>query len=254
MVRRDRRDARLHLFPLTTERRAPHAAGSAVPPRLSGLAALAIASVTACAIVFSAGAPARAYLPALSSADVSMAVAAGRDAARRHLGLAVQRYVAYSVPDTLTVRSGAGAVDTVVVGTPYERVLYASYLAAFQGDAPTSGALAQAETADTLDVIVFGHARDQKDQGFLRRFKSPVLRLTGHTLRPTSAGVFGPGEDFFNGPDGRELLWLGYATYRFDLRPIVASGIDVRRLTGHFEVTDPYGRTYDIRLDLAKYR
>lgn len=219
---------------------------------------IATAGLVVVAALFAIGAtavgPAIALVPSLSHAEELAALAAGRSAASKHLGLAVETYVAYAAPDTLAAERSGKAIDAIVVGTPFERVLYASYEAAFQNAAPTPTALDDAASADCIDMIVVAHSRDTQDQSFLRRFRNPALHVGGRTLHPVKTTVRGPGEDFFTTTQGRELLWLGNDAFRFDLRGLEAAGIDVRNAQARFSIADPYGHTYDVKLDMATYR
>jgi hypothetical protein len=88
----------------------------------------------------------------------------------------------------------------------------------------------------------------------LARFTAPSLAFGGTRLAPSRATIVGPTQDFFDTAGGRTVLWLGDVDYRFDLRALVASGIDVSSGACRFSVIDLYGRRYDVRLDLRNYR
>ena len=209
------------------------------------LTRVAVVSVAAAAAM---AAPAMAYVPLLSADLVRQASSAGRAAALAHHGLPAGAYVAYHTRDALAVSAGEGSIDTIVVGTPYERVLFLSYVDAFQGTTATPDEMRSAQADDTIDVIVFAHSRDPVDQSFLRRFKDATFAVAGATLHPLKTSVIGPSKDFFSTPDGRELLWLGATSFRFGIARSDAQS------PARFSVTDPYGRKDLVRLDLRSYR
>ncbi len=200
-------------------------------------------------------APALAFSPVLTPAETQAAIEQGRGAAAAHLGYDAAGYLLYSVPNTLLLAPGQGSVDAVIVGTPFERVTYASYLAAFQDSTASSDAVATAAAPDTVDFVVFAHSADPKDQAFLRRFRSASVTVAGHVLPSASQTVFGPAEDFYTTSQGKRVpRWLGYGSFRFDLRTLATAGVDISRLKGTFGVIDPYGRHYSFAFDLSKYR
>ena len=213
-----------------------------------------LASLCAALALLAVAPRARAFTPELTSAQSQAAVAQGRAAAAAHLGYQVSGYLLYSVGDALVVAPGQGSVDAIVVGTPFERVTFASYLAAFQDSAPSADAIAAAESPGTVDFIVFAHSADSKDQAFLRHFRSPRLIAAGRTLHPSGTSGFGPAEDFYTTPKGQRVpRWLGYESFRFDLRSLAAAGLDIARAKGTFSFVDPYGRHYSLPFDLGKY-
>lgn len=189
-----------------------------------------------------------AYVPSLSAAQLKSAIDAGRAAAKSHEGLSAQFYTAFATRDALAASPDAGSVDAVVVGTPFERVEYAAYVAGFEGRTATVAEIADASTPQTLDVIVFAHSRDPLDQAFLGHFRGARLTIGTVKRNPISISSTQPAKDFFNTPVGRQLLWLGTVTYRFDLRGVAADSIAT------YTVSDPYGRAYEVRIDLSKYR
>jgi len=212
------------------------------------------AVVAALSLVFVAS-PGRAFSPILTATDTQAALAEGQAAAATHLGYPVAGYILYAVPDALLIGPGQGSIDAIVVGTPFERVRYASYLAAFQNAQAAGSAVAAAAAPDTVDFIVFAHSGARGDQGFLQRFHAVALEAHGHTLQPAGMTTFGPADDFFTTSQGKRVIrWLGYDTFRFDLRALALAGIDVARLTGRLNIVDPYGRRYDVAFDLSKYR
>jgi hypothetical protein len=200
-------------------------------------------------------APCAAYQSRLTTADTKAAIAAGVALQSAHAGFEAQAYVAFAVRDALQISPGDGSIDAIVVATPFERLRYASYLAAFQGESLSAPAIRDAANPDALDFVVFAHSSAAEDQDFLHRFGSVSFRIAGVTLRPTSVSTFGPAEDFFNTPSGaREPRMLGYATFRFHVRSMQTKDANVASAKGALTIVDPYGRRYDLAIDLAKYR
>jgi len=209
-----------------------------------------VARAAAVAVILYASAPlaAGAYDPSLSAAQIRSAIAVGRAAAKSHEGLSAQAYTAFATSDALEASPHGGSIDAVVVGTPFERVEYAAYVAAFERRTASVDEISDASTPQTLDVVVFAHSRDPLDQGFLRRFHGATLTVGSVKHNPLSVMLTPPTKDFFNSPSGRQLLWLGDMTYRFDMRGVKPDAVVT------FSVIDPYARAYDVPLDLSKYR
>jgi hypothetical protein len=215
----------------------------------------ALATLSAVAALLAVAPPALAFSPVLTATQTQAAIAQGRSAAAAHLGYELSGYLVYSVGDALVIVPGQGSVDAVVVGTPFERVAFASYVAAFQGSGPSSDAIANAAESNTIDFIVFAHSADAKDQAFLRHFKSAELAAADKLLQPSGTSFFGPAEDFYSTPHGARVpRWLGYESFRFDLRSLAATGVDIAHLKGTFSIIDPYSRRYAFPFDLSKYR
>jgi hypothetical protein len=201
---------------------------------------------------------AAAFEATLTSAEIRIAETAGLELAHSHNGFPVSQYAIYSRPDALTLATGEGSVDAIIMGTPYERVCYASYVAAFQGQTPSATDLQSAASPFTVDVIVIAHSagQDANEQKFLSRFSDPTLHVGGvGSLKPISKSAFGPTIDFYNLANKKRVLrWVGFNSYRFDLRALALSGTDVARLKAKMTISDPYGRRYSEPFDLAKMR
>jgi hypothetical protein len=216
--------------------------------------------LAACAVSTWPGAAA-GFTPVLGQGDVDQARAAGAEqAGSKTHGYVVKDYVLYDTGQQLTIPPGAGEVEAVVVGTPFERLRYASYLASLQGKPMTAEqAVENARKLDaTLHFVVFAHSPGvtEKDRGFLDRYTKAVFTLdTGEALTASDSRVFGPARDFYIVPgSGRERRWLGTLTWTFSLRPVMDKGGDVSAATGSLTFTDSSGKTYDIAVDLGKYR
>ncbi|HEY5094871.1 MAG TPA: hypothetical protein VII69_07155 [Candidatus Eremiobacteraceae bacterium] len=209
-------------------------------------------------LIASSASMAAGFEPKLSNADLLAAEKAGFESAAGHNGFPVSMYTVFARPDALTIAPGDGSVDAIIVGTPYERVSYASYVAAFQGHAPTATDLQGAATPYSIDVVVVGHSagKDADEQNFLTKYSGPILDVRGFgTLRPISKSIFGPTIDFYNLANKSHVLrWLGYNAYRFDLRPLTKRGSDIAGLKATLRITDPYGRSYTEPVDLSKFR
>lgn len=196
-----------------------------------------------------------AYDPLLSASQIAQAEARGEALAHSHQGFRATGYVIFSTPDTLSLARGEGAIDAIVIQTSLQRVAYASYLHALQGTRLSVADVALAAQPYTLDLIVFAHSagEEQQDQGFLTRFRDPLLAFQGLTAaRPVASTIFGPTIDFFNDANGQRVMrWLGYVDYRFDLTKLDRER-DLATLRGTFSVTDPYGRRYRQPFDLTR--
>jgi len=67
--------------------------------------------------------------------QITAAMLNGETLFRDGHGYRAQHYILYAERNTLHIRKGIGPVEAILVGTPYERLRFASYLAAFQGQA-----------------------------------------------------------------------------------------------------------------------
>ncbi len=200
--------------------------------------------------------PASGFEPVLSPIERQAAIDAGKSDALAHSGYSVRSYTVYAVPDALAITPGEGAIDAVVVGTPFERVKYASYVAHFQGQAPSSKDVDVAATPNEIEFVVFAHSSGKLDAAFLSHFTSVSLSIPGRApLAPIARSTFGPTVDFYNVVGrGRDERWLGYDTFEFDLRSLKSQGADIARLAGTFVIVDPSGHKYSLPFNLSKYR
>jgi hypothetical protein len=213
-------------------------------------------AATIASLLVITSAPVAALEPALTAAEQQSAIRDGRAIAFAHQGYPVSTYTVFEVPDALAITPGGGYIDAVVVATPFERARYASYLAYFQQSSPSSDEIARASRADEVDFLIFAHSSANMDRGFLSGFRAAAIS-SGRSvqLTPVSHSTFGPTIDFYNvAGRGRQPRLVGFDTFRFDLRPLVARGVDVSRLRGTFAITDPYGRAYSLAFDLSKMR
>ena len=200
-------------------------------------------------------APGRAFSPALTSDELHQALADGRSEAASRAGYPVTAYTLYAVPDALVIAPGKGSIDAIIVGTPFERVRYAGYLAAFQDSTPSPTAVEEAAAPESVDFVVFAHGGAGDGQTFLQHFHAAIVEAAGRSLYPEGTTTFGPTEDFFTTTKGNRVFrWLGYDSYRFDFRSLADAGVDLARLRGTFHVTDEYGRRSGYAFDLSKYR
>jgi hypothetical protein len=199
---------------------------------------------------------ASAFETSLSSADVQAAKTDGINLGREHQGYPMADYAIYAVANSLILLPSEGSIDAVVLATPYERVCYAAYLQTFQDLPVTQSDLSQAERPYMVDFIVFAHSATGSDAHFLTRFSKPRITIERFgSLLPVWTSSFGPALDFYTIPGLKRVLrFLGYNTYRFDLRSLAQRGADVSSLSGTFSLTDPYGRSYDWNFALGKYR
>jgi hypothetical protein len=213
-------------------------------------------AATIASLLVITSAPVAALEPALTAAELQSAIRDGKAIAFAHKGYPVSNYTVFEVPDALAIAPGGGSIDAVVVATPFERARYASYLAYFQQSSPDAAEIARASKSDEVDFLIFAHSSANMDRGFLSGFRAAsIASARSLHVTPMSDSTFGPTIDFYNVTGrGRQPRLVGFDTFRFDLRPLVAQGVDVSRLRGTFEITDPYGRAYSVAFDLSKMR
>jgi hypothetical protein len=211
-------------------------------------------AATIASLLFIASSPAEALEPTLTAAEQQSAIRDGKTIAFAHQGYPVSNYTVFQVPDALAITPGGGSIDAVVVATPFERVRYASYLAYFQQTSPRPDEITRASNADEIDFLIFAHSSADMDRNFLSGFRAASISSARSVhLAFASRSTFGPTVDFYNvAGQGRQPRLVGFDTFRFDLRQLVAQGVDISRLRGTFEVTDPYGRAYSLTFDLSK--
>ena len=200
-----------------------------------------------------------AFTPVLSQKDVQAAVSSGKAMLSPKHGYVVKDYVLFDVSDPLVITPDEGEVEAVVVGTPFERLQYASYLSHYQGPGLTTAKAQQKAKAlkNTVHFVAFAHAPsgEEKDRNFLSQFSPATLTTGGNTLSAAHADTFGPAKDFYTVQGKQtEFLWLGYVDYTFDLASLAAQGVAVANLQGTLEFTDSSGRAYSFEVDLRNYR
>ena len=200
-----------------------------------------------------------AFTPELSQEDVQAAVDSGNAMISPEHGYTVKDYVLFDVPDPLVITPDEGEVEAVVVGTPFERLQYASYLSHYQGPALTPEEAQQKadDLNNTVHFIAFAHAPsgEEKYRDFLSAFGPATLTTADTTLSATDVTTFGPAKDAYTIQGKQtEFLWLGYVDYTFDLAPLAAQGVDISALQGTLAFSDSSGRKYSFEVDLSKYR
>ena len=202
---------------------------------------------------------AAAFDPHLPPSEVRRAVAAGERMATPSSGYKLQNWVLFDVKDPFTIGPNQGTVEAVVVGTPFERLRYASYLAAFQGT-PLKPEEAQQQAADldnTVSFIVFAHAPGTGDQyrSFLQGFRGASLNLEGaggQKLKLVHTEITGPAQDFYNVPGkAAEFRYLGNVAFKFGLGQVGRKGALAKAT---FSFTDSTGQNYRFPVELGRYR
>ena len=209
----------------------------------------------------------------LSPVAVRQAVQAGMTMRSPRNGYIWAPYVLHEYTNGIRIDPKTPLVDAVTVATPYERVRYNSYLAAFQGKSLSTAEAAQVarSSANHLTILLYTHSpisvqaeleawqqtyvkhgNDQEVQRtYLDDFKPATLTVNGHTFTSTLK-IEGPYQDSFSTQGKPEFRYLGVISYVFNLSPLVHNG----RVTGVGELRfkDPTGRSYAQRIDLANYR
>lgn len=199
-----------------------------------------------------------AFEPSLTDADVSSAISQGQqqEADPGH-GLQIAEYVLYDRPNPLHLTADDDLVDAVIVATPAERLLYASYLASVQGKplSQTDGKQLAQNYANVIAFRIFAHSISGADQerDFLSRFSDAQLRLpSGKILNAAPSDAFGPSQDFFIFSGGQHVFrWLGAENFAFDLSGLTG---DTSTLSATLELSDSSGHPYSYQVDLSRYR
>ena len=200
---------------------------------------------------------AQAFDAVLTGPQVEAAITEGQqqEADPAH-GLQLKDYVLYDRPEPLHLAAGDNLVDAVIVATPAERLLYASYLASVQGKPLTTdqGQKLADDYAKVIAFRIFAHSisSDDKERDFLSRFSDAELHLkSGEVLKAKPSEAFGPSQDFFIYTGGQHIFrWLGAENFAFDL-----SGVDgdIANLTATLTFSDSSGHPYSFDVDLSKY-
>lgn len=200
------------------------------------------------------------FEPQLSQSAIKEAVQAGANLANAKGGYKLQDWVLFGDEDPFVIRPDEGTVEAVVIGTPFERLRYQSYLQHYQGNELTMQEAQEraSELENTVTFVVFAHSpgSGQEYQDFLENFGSATLQLAGDSeLSPSNVETFGSAQDFYNIPgEASEFRYLGYVAYRFDLAPLAQEGRDISSLEGTLTFTDSTGREYSFEVNLGNYR
>ncbi|THF86562.1 hypothetical protein E7T09_10675 [Deinococcus sp. KSM4-11] len=207
---------------------------------------------TAALLAVLTGSQAMAYLPTLTDAQLQEAYAqAQRLAQTTDSGYPVRPYTLYAVEDTLKLEAKNGAVDAVVIATPFERTRYQTFLHKI-GDDPITAQQAR-EQADLPDhqvaFIVFAHGLRLDDQTFQKNISRPRLTLGGRTLQPTATALSDVSLSQYPRTVGElGLRYIGTVTYRY----VVPDSLNAAK--GTLSFTDSSGKAYSMAVDLTKYR
>lgn len=225
-----------------------------------------LAPLTACALLGLAG-TALAFSPTLSSSQVTSALGKGASLVSPKHGYPWKHFLVKQFDGgiDLTQAQMNGEIDAVVVGTPYERIRYQSYLDKYQGSPLTKkGATKLAsQYANTVQFIVFAHAPGVglKYRDFLKKFGQATLDIQGAgTLKATKQGTYGPSEDFYDVKSGKgktaepKFLWLGYVSYDFNLQPLAKKGTNLSSLKGTLTFTNSQGTKTSVQVDLGNFK
>ncbi len=187
---------------------------------------------------------------------IQEAADAGKQEVSRQHGYRAGAYVLWDDDDPLTIEPGEGQVEAVLVGTPFERLRYRSYLQNYQGKpfGPREARQAAQGLEDTVTFVVFAHAQGatQEDRDFLQQFSDATLAIEeGPTLAPAEVDTFGPSQDFYTvAGKAAEFRYLGSLSIRFDL-----SGVEgASAAMGTFSFTTPHGEARSFEVDFSRYR
>lgn len=200
--------------------------------------------------------PAVAFVPALDQGEIASIVRNGVWLEEHRRGYEANKNLLFAAANTLRIRKNQSPVEAIIVGTPSERLKYASYLASFQGERfnlDRARSIAR-QDADVVQFVVFAHSASTQDRQFLKRFGNARLRLGKHAIRSSMSTTFGPALDYYDIDGfGRQFRWLGSVTFRFNLRALRASGVDISKATGAFSFTSSEGEKLQYMINLARY-
>jgi len=219
--------------------------------------ARAILALT-CAIAAALPAGAPAFTPALSQRQIRGAISAGRTLFQEGRGYQAPQHVLFARQNTLHIQRGQGPIEAILVGTPYERLKFASYLSAFEGRPMSlSHALSIVrQDRDVLQFIVFAHSNGAQDRNFLTRISQGKLQLAGHNIAASNPPArFGPALDFYDVDGaGRQFRWLGSVTFRFNLSQFSQQRSNLESSSGTFSFVDSQSTTRRYHIDLKRYQ
>ncbi len=166
-------------------------------------------------------------------------------------GYPVAAYAIYAVSDALKLEPQNGAVDAVVLGTPFERTRYEAFISVLGEDQIT---VQQArERADlpngSVEFIVFAHGVNATDDKFLQNFSAATLQVGGQTLKPTATDRSDVSPSQYPRTVGEiGIRFVGTITYQFKL-PTQA-----QNASGTLSFTDASGKAFRLPVNLSKYR
>lgn len=208
-----------------------------------------------------------AYVPVLDARLVDQAAQEGRALLSRESGYMLGPYLLASFNEGVRLQENSPEVDGIVVHTPYERVRYETYVAAYQGKTTDAAAVAR-RVSNRLTFQVYTHSPQSieeeleqwqkaygdtaspsgRERSYLDLYKGATLTVNGRTLQ-ARADVDGPYRDQFTLPTGAgDFRFLGVVSYTFDL-----SGVgNASRATLRF--TDSRGKAYTQDVDLSRLR
>lgn len=209
----------------------------------------------------------------LSSAEVQQAVRSGQSMVSPLNGYMAAPYVLHEYTNGIRIDPTSPLVDALTIGTPYERVRYYSYLEAFQKKPVRLGNAAKVgrDNAGRLTIIAFTHSPDtvqaeleawqqtyvkhgderKVQRTYLDDFKPATLTAGGRTFT-SKITIQGPFQDSFTTKGSPEFRYIGVVYFQFDLSSLARQG----KISGvaDLKFSDPKGRTYTQRIDLAHYR
>lgn len=196
-----------------------------------------------------------AFTGSLTNSDIETAIQAGKNIAKRGQGFNVKSYTIAQETNGIDIAPGS-IVDAVVLRTPFEHLVYESYLKEFEGGNLTvvHGEKLAKSFDRTVQVVIYAHSpqKGPSQRSFLSKFHNASLVVGEHKIHPMSSAIHGLAEDFFEVKGaGRQFRWLGERTYTFNLSNIapVAFKSDWR-----FIFFDSVGRQHSYSFKLSQYR
>lgn len=213
-----------------------------------------------------------ALLPTLTATQIQAAKREGEAMNTRESGYVVGNYLVKTYNDDLILQPDSPEVDGVILGTPYERLRYESFLAHLENKPLTeTQAVNLARTyAGKLVFRVYSHspyvvgdeleqwqqayltnkvaANPDRAKSYLDFYKTATLTVAGKKYTAT-ASIDGPYQDNFVLPSGEsDFRNLGVISYSFDIKNLPSSGIAT------LVFKDSRGKTYSIQSNLGQLR
>lgn len=206
-------------------------------------------------VAASSGRPALALTPKLTASQSARAVADGAALATAGQGYPMSQYRLWAAQDTLSIAPGQGALDALVIATPFERLRYESYLNGYQhkrirpatsgstfGPTPirwNSSCSCTVQAASSATSLTTSGTPPSHWPAAGRCWLRSTTGLDRRWISTTSRGA------------AERLRWIGYVGARFDLRHVSATA---RTLRGTLSFVDDEGKHYRFPFDLSRYK
>ncbi|MFC4454405.1 hypothetical protein [Deinococcus sonorensis] len=196
-----------------------------------------------------------ALTPSLTVQQVAQAAQEGDAMFHKNGAYVWGSYLLKTYTEDIRLRVDSPEVDGIALGTPYERLRYASFLASFQDMALTPAQSVQlaGTLKNKLTFLVYTHSprgvgeeeeqwqqayhsgdvkpSANREHSYLDAYKAATLTVGGRTLQ-AQPQIDGPYRDQFTLPTGgADFRFLGVVQYTFDLTGLPAKGTATLRFS-----------------------